>query len=226
MNYIEEGRWNDLGVSNVIHSDDSIGFPYCPTRIISSIANPTDYRILRSFPLLRLRRVIHSSDYPNGEEKIFWSPANIRLIWLRAFVIPGNEKETKKEVASRDRKFNGQTAGIRMHAHSWLRCTRESGEVKREIWGDYGGKKGEGTKSERKVRRNVKSEISFDSSYIYVSHLSCVQAGCLLSDIWYDIWYFGECSRNIISQLHIHASLPSLFTSSLLALQQLDYFDD
>lgn len=53
------------------------------------------------------------------EEKIFWSPANTRLIRLRGIVVPGN-----KEV---DSKFNSRTAGIRMHAHSWLRRTRESG---------------------------------------------------------------------------------------------------
>lgn len=135
-------------------------------------------------------------------EKYFDHP-RIRLI--RFASLRGSRK---REVDS-GRKFNGRTAGIRMHAHSWLWRTRESGgrEVRCEAW-NGGEQGGEGYKRWKKGLRKhyERNKLALARA---TSHLSLAvyavsqtrthtQARCLYihmcsrtRDIRYDIWYFG-----------------------------------
>lgn len=108
----------------------------------------------------------------------------------------------------RDRKFNGWTAGIRMHVHSWLRCTPRESDG-REVWYTVRGT-GKGTKGERKVRGNVKSGISRRLElYIYILYPMCTLR--FAYDIRYVIRYFGEC-LSILGIASVYTSL-SLFLS-------------
>lgn len=145
------------------------------------------------------------------------------LIRLRTFVVPG-----KREVDS-GRKFNGRTAGIRMHAHSWLRRTytwkrRARSAIRGERWWVRGERYKRWKKGPRKhYERNIAltratSRLSLTPCNAVSQHAPIHKRTHVCTQHAYDnrhvIWYFNRVCALLPSRDSIRSSSQSFFLTS------------
>lgn len=108
----------------------------------------------------------------------------------------------------RGRKFNGRNS---WNTNARTFVTSMYSSWKRRAGSVVRGKANGGTKGERKVREEtLRAKYRVDSSYTSTSFTQCVGTLYFAYDIWYVIWYFGECPP-ILAIASVYTSLSFFF---------------
>lgn len=141
-----------------------------------------------------------------------------------------NLRGSRKREVDSGHKFNGQTAGVRMHALSWLGRTRESGGRESRGAGNGGWARGEKYKRWKKgPRKHYDRNIALTrvtshlSLAVYaVSQRACIHKRIMCSqrayDIRYDIWYFTSVCASFFLLAKIRHHVPIILSLNKLMI--------